>query len=148
MGSEGRYPAMKPAWLFLVATLLLAPLWPVAHAAGPDLTPSPGSALRQAVLDGVRREVRRLHELDVVFVVRHLKVKDGWAWVHVLPQSRDGAQRYEDVSALLRLRDEVWAVVEMACAEVGEPDCIDSPRFFVRLRARFPDVPVEILEAD
>jgi len=137
---------MKPAWLFLVATLLLAPVGSGPRAAGPDLIPPPGSALRQAVLDGVRREVWRLHELDVVFVVRHLKVKDGWAWVHVLPQSRDGAQRYEDMSALLRLRDGVWGVAEIACAEVDNPDCVDGPDFGARLRARFPGVPADILE--
>jgi hypothetical protein len=132
-------------WI-VAAALLGAMLSPSLHAAETDLTPRPGTPLRKQVLEGLRQKVQRLHGLEVVFVVRHLKVKDGWAWVQVLPQSRGGAQQYEDVSALLRLRDGAWSVAETACAEVDNPDCVDGPEFGARLRARFPGVPQEILE--
>lgn len=120
---------------------------PEVQAAGPDanLTPSPGTPERKAVLDALREEVRRLHALDVVFVVRHLKVNAGWSWLHAQPQSPDGQQRYEDVSALLQIQDGVWKVVEFPCTEVDDPECLDGPNYFTGLLQRFPEVPAEIL---
>lgn len=54
-------------------------------------------------------------------MVQHLKVKDGWAWIHVRPQSADGLQHYEDVAALLALKDDDWTVAEIPCMEVDNP---------------------------
>ena len=109
-----------------------------------NLTPLPGNPIRKAILDALRQEVKRIHGLDVVFVVRHLKTKDGWAWAHTLPQSRDGSNRYEDVSALLRLQDGAWTVVEIPCGEVENPECLNGPEYFVGLQGRFPGVTTEI----
>lgn len=114
------------------------------HAADSILTPPPGTPMRKAVLDALRLEVKRIHGLDVVFVVRHLKVKDGWAWAHTLPQSPDGGRQYEDVSALLQLQDDVWTVVEIPCREEENPDCLTGPEYVLRLQERFPSVPLEI----
>ncbi len=85
-----------------------------------------------------------MHGLDVVFVVAHLKVKDGWAWVHTRPRSPDARNRYEDLSALLRFQDGVWSVVEIPCTEADNPECIDGPDSVERLRRRFPEVPGDI----
>lgn len=112
---------------------------------GTSLTPAPGNPVRKAVLDALRQEVKDMHGLDVVFVVRHLRVKDGWAWVHAEPQSRDGANRYEDISALLLIRDGAWEVAELPCTEVDHPDCLDGPGYFSGLGRRFPGIPAEIL---
>jgi hypothetical protein len=81
----------------------------------------------------------------VVFVVKYLKVKDGWAWTHTLPQSPDGVNRYEDISALLNIQDGIWKVVEIPCMEIDNPDCIDGPGYFEGLKKRFPKIPTEIL---
>ena len=108
------------------------------------LTPAPGDPLRAAVLDALREWLRTAHGLDVVFVVRHLRVKDGWAWVHAGPQSPDGSQRYEDVSALLRQRESLWTVAEIPCTEVDNPQCLGDPGYLAGLRERFPDAPPEI----
>jgi len=107
-------------------------------------TPARGSQERKAILDAMRREFSSHLGLEVIFVVRHLKVKDGWAWVHTWPQSPDGTQKYEDLLALLNFRDHEWQVVEIPCTEVENPDCIDSQTYFSRLRERFPGVPGEI----
>ncbi len=111
------------------------------------LTPLPGNPLRTAVLDALRDEVKRLYRMDVVFVVRHLKVKEGWAWAHTQPQSSDGQQRYEDMSALLNLQDGVWRVVELPCTEVDNPECLDGPNYFAGLVRRFEQAPAEIFPA-
>jgi hypothetical protein len=116
-----------------------------ATGSEPCLTPAPGKPVRKAVLDALRQELKRLHGLKVVFEVRQLKVKDGWAWAHTQPQSPDGADKYEDVSALLNIRDGVWKVAEIPCAEVDNPECLDGPEYFVGLKKRFPGVPTEIL---
>ncbi len=114
------------------------------HAADSNLTPRPGNPLRKLVLDALRQEVKRIHGLDVVFVVRHLKVKNGWGWVHTMPQSPDGSNRYEDVSALLRLQDGGWRVVEIPCGEEGNPNCLNAPDYFSGLQERFPNVSTEV----
>lgn len=136
---------MKPRSILLVVLLAsMSPNAPVPASDGVRMPP-PGDPVRKAVLDGLRSEVARLHGLEVVFVVGHLRVKDGWAWVETRPQSRDGASRFEDISALLRLRDGGWQVVEMPCTEVDNPDCLEAPDYFPRLLSRYPSLPVEVL---
>lgn len=119
-----------------------------ARGTGASLTPAPGNPVRKAVLNALRHDVKDMQGLEVVFVVRHLKVKDGWAWVHAQPQSPDGANRYEDISALLLMRDGTWEVAEIPCTEVDNPDCLDAPDYFAGLKRRFPDVPAEILPGE
>jgi hypothetical protein len=114
-------------------------------ATNTELIPAPGASVRKAVLDCLREELKRLHGLEVVFVVQHLKVKDGWAWIHVRPQSADGLQHYEDVAALLTMKNGDWTVAEIPCMEVDNPGCLDSPEFFVGLKKRFPKMPTAIL---
>jgi hypothetical protein len=128
----------------LGAVLVLLCFCANIDASGAGLTPLPGSPLRKVVLHALRQEVARIHGLDVVFVVRHLRIKNGWAWVHTRPQSPDGLNRYEDVSALLQLQNDAWEVVEIACGEAGNLDCLDGPDYFVGLQERFPQVAPEI----
>lgn len=130
----------------LIVGVILAAFWVCTYAQASDsnLTPLPGNPLRKVILDALRQEVRRIHGLEVVFVVRHLKVKDGWAWVHTLPQSADGANRYEDISALLQLQGDAWSVAEIACGEEENPDCLNAPEYFAGLQRRFPGVATEV----
>jgi hypothetical protein len=116
-------------------------------AASSNLTPLPGNPQRKAVLDALREELKRIHEMEVLFVVKHLKVKDGWAWLHTLPQSPDGQQHYEDVSALLRMQDGVWKVAELPCVKEGNPECLGTPDYFTGLMQRF-EAPAEIFPTE
>jgi len=119
---------------------------PAVADSGPEAyTPQPGSAERKAILDALRRWVKQQHHMDVIFVVRHLKVKNGYAWVHTLPQSKDGSSRYEDISALLKKDLGRWEVAEIPCAEEDNPDCIGDPAYFDGLKQRFPEMPEDIL---
>ncbi|KAF0189327.1 MAG: hypothetical protein FD168_582 [Desulfobulbaceae bacterium] len=138
--------------LFLFALLFIAPtssldVRDAESAMNTYLTPAPGTFVRKAILDCVREELKRLHGLEVVFVVQHLKVKDSWAWIHVRPQSADGREHYEDVAALLTMKDGEWTVAEIPCMEVDNLGCPDSPEFFAGLSKRFPKMPAEILPA-
>jgi hypothetical protein len=108
-------------------------------------TPQPGSAERKAILDALREWVKEQHHMEVIFVVRHLKVKNGYAWVHTLPQSKDRANMYEDISALMKRDQGMWRVAEIPCVEEENPDCIGDPGYFDGLKQRFPEMPEDIL---
>jgi len=135
---------MKHSSSILLTFLMLIGLCTIVQASDSGLTPPPEDPLRKQILDALRNEVKRIHGLDVVFVVRYLKVKDGWAWVHTLPQSRDGTNRYEDLSALLRFKDGAWEVLEIPCGEVENPECPSGQELFKELRERYPAVAVDI----
>jgi hypothetical protein len=107
-------------------------------------TPQPGSVERKAILDAMRSKVKELHGLDVVFNVITMNVSGGWAWVHTMPQSRDGRNRYEDFAALLHNDNGQWQIDEIACTEPDNPDCIGNPGYFRKLLHRFPCVPSSI----
>ena len=110
-------------------------------------TPPQGSAERKAILDAMRAERARFDTLPVVFVVRHLKVRGGWAWLEADPQSPDGSRRYEGEAALLRNQGVAWRVVERMPAfgeREGTPleeDCA----WFADLRRRNSGLPSDVL---
>ena len=80
---------------------------------------------RKAILNALRSWVRQNLHLRVVFVVKHLKVENGWAWIETMPQSPDGREHYEAVSALLKKGNGCWAVVAVPsgeCAAADDPE--------------------------
>lgn len=109
------------------------------------LTPSPGSPQRKAVLDALRKELKRLHAIDAIFVVQHIHVKGRWAWVEAQPQSTDGSARFESIAALLRQDKTGWRVVDIPCAEPDDHQCLGGPKFSGAMLGRFPAMPPEIL---
>ena len=108
-------------------------------------TPQKGTTERKEILDALREKMYEMHHLEVIFVVKYMKVFNGWAWVHTLPQSPDGKNKYEDVLALIHKENNGWQVKEIPCTEIENPECIDSEDYFTNLKKRFPDMPVCIL---
>jgi hypothetical protein len=138
----------KHVRIFLVLIIFLMALSSQALPIGQVndvLTPPTGSSERKLILDALRSTMRNMHDLDMVFVVTYLKVRNNWAWIDTLPQSPDGKNRYEGVSALLRKRGTTWEVAEIACAEEDNNLCIGRPEYFSLLKKRFPHLPAEIL---
>ena len=101
-------------------------------------TPARGSAERQAIMNALRGPVSRALEQGVIFVVRSLKVCDGWAALDVSPRQPDGrainyrATRFreaieegffdEGTLALLKNRGGGhWQVVEYAIGSTDYP---------------------------
>ena len=109
-------------------------------------TPVAGSAERKAILDAMRAEMRRFDPKPVVFVVRHLKVQRGWAWLEADPRSPDGRSRYEGEAALLQRRAGRWRVVERmpAFGEREGTEAEEDCAYFRQLRGRFPGAPAAI----
>ncbi len=140
-------------WLFTVLPILghnnsvLSPwitpdqVWAAKKGA---YTPPPGSAEQKAILKALGEKLKSTTHLKMVFTVKYLKVQDCWAWIHVLPKSPDGTQTYEDVNALMEKKAGCWQVAEIACTEEGNPNCLGSPDYFTKLKARFPGVPSDI----
>src|ERR1700741_5470738 len=96
---------MKRSGAFLIRLVVIAGALQVTappRAAAQVHTPPPGSVERRAILDALRADMRRFDPKPVVFVVRHLRVRGGWAWLEVNPQSPDGRSRYEPEGALMR----------------------------------------------
>ncbi len=140
--------AKKGLPVFIAIVIFLLALQSVTAAAeprGPATTPPPGSAERKLILDALRVEIEKMHHINAVFVVKYLKVLNGWAWIETLPRSPDGTNRYEDVSALLRKSGTKWKVAEIACAEEENEECLGSPGYFKLLKKRFPAIPAAIL---
>ncbi|MDD5405477.1 MAG: hypothetical protein PHE73_00890 [Sulfurovaceae bacterium] len=108
-------------------------------------TPPKGTPMRKDILDTLRREVKHTSGIDAIFIVKYLKVQDGWAWIHALPLSADGTNRYEDVQALLKLQNGKWKIMELPCTEVENPECLGDPKYFLKLKKRFPNLPIKIL---
>ncbi len=117
-----------------------------------DLVPPRSSPERKAILDTLRKQLEGSGDskLTLVFVVRHLKVKNGWTWVSTDPQSPDGSNMYEPVEALLHKSDGVWHLETMRpswgeCED--DPVCGDDARYYRAVREKFPDAPSSIFPA-
>lgn len=108
-------------------------------------TPEKGSGERKEILDALREELFELHHIKVIFVVNYMKVYEGWAWLHTLPQEADGSDQYEDILALIHKENTQWIVLEIPCAEEENPQCITSKDYFEGLKERFPELPECIL---
>src|SRR5271166_4733497 len=121
-----------------IAGLGSAAAWPLAAwGQQAPYTPEAGSQERKAIFDAMRA-LGDIH--DRVFVVRYLKVQNGWAWMMGDPQSPDGKSHYESESALLRNDGTGWKVLDQPCTEA---DC-DDKKEMARIRAAYPKAPAGI----
>ncbi len=105
---------MNPSIRSLLFTCVLS----VSCAMADDVrTPSIGSAERAAIINALRfdfyldKEAALKNPKKIIFVVKHLKVKDGWACVNVQP-IRDGKDEGEPRWKVLRLGDGGWEDVD------------------------------------
>lgn len=98
-------------------------------------------------MGALREVVKKMSDLDVIFVVSHLKLKNNWAWVVAEPQSRDGTQHYETMIGLLQRKNGRWVYVEgppeaVACDE--DPECADTARYYRKLAKKYPGLSLDI----
>jgi hypothetical protein len=108
-------------------------------------TPEKGSKERKEILDALRKNVFDMHHINAIFVVNYMKVYDGWAWIHTMPQEADGTNRYEDMLALVHKKNGEWKILEIPCTEEENPNCITSENYYEGLKKRFPELPECIL---
>lgn len=103
-------------------------------------TPAKGGATRKQIADAMRRSVGQSAGVYVVFNFDWVKINGSWAYAETRPESPDGQNKYEPVSALLRRSKGLWRVVARA-----ETDDETSPAQAQRqLRNRFPSAPRDV----
>ena len=66
-------------WLATLLFVLLGFSMAASASTAGTHTPAKGSEERKGILDAVRGVIRKMSGLEVVFVVRHLKVNKDWA---------------------------------------------------------------------
>ena len=114
-----------------------AALWAGVASAADFITPQRGSAERSAILDAVRVPVEKDLGPRVVFVIRTLRMGEGWAFLSAEPQRPSGAPidyrltPYADdvaadmfggeVAALLQWQDGAWVVRALS---IGHTDVV------------------------
>jgi hypothetical protein len=100
-------------------------------------SPKQGSAERRAIMEALRVPVERQLKQKTVFVINHLKVKQGWAFLTGRPQQPDGkpinykktpyasaleAGAFDDgISALLHQKGKKWVVVQYSIGATDVP---------------------------
>ncbi|MDZ4868217.1 MAG: hypothetical protein SGI91_12930 [Alphaproteobacteria bacterium] len=122
-----------------LAAPLLALLLFACSQAGPA-TPPEGSAEREAIFAAL--SVGR-DQSELTYVTSHFLVQGDWAWVTAAPQSKDGTQRYESESWLLRKTPQGWQVVARPCVEEG----CDPAQELAKIRQANPEAPAGIFPA-
>jgi hypothetical protein len=76
-------------------------------AQGGYASPKIGSAERVAMMDALRASLKRP---DLIFLVPDLRMKDGWAFASVSPQTKDGKTNLEGLDVLWAGSGSSWSV--------------------------------------
>ncbi|RQW92312.1 MAG: hypothetical protein EHM79_00545 [Geobacter sp.] len=107
-------------------------------------TPPRESDERIALFVSLQQYMDPSKMLRLNFIVKDLKVNNGWAWVFAVPQSRDGEIQYAPVYALLRHQEGSWKVRAYTRTEKGKPDVLSATGYVKNLKKRFPEAPSDI----
>ena len=107
-------------------------------------TPPRESDERTALFVSLREYMDPSKILKLNFIVKDLKVNNGWAWVSAVPQSRDGETQYAPVYALLHRQEGSWKVKAYTRTEKGKPDFLSATGYLKNLKKRFPEAPSDI----
>lgn len=100
-------------------------------------SPGKNSRERRAIMDSLRKYVKSKFGMNVIFVVKHLKVKNGWAYMRTNPTSPDGSTPYEPMAALLKSNGGRWVVADVVTGT-------DLPSAASRLKRKFRSAPSDI----
>jgi len=115
-----------------------------AVAAAAD-TPKPGSRARKAIMDALRGPVQKRVGRRVIFVVGHLKIQNGYAFLHANARRPDGKELSKDylwgeLAALLRRKSNgTWVVLHWGFGTDTGPMETAKRRYPNAPRAIFPD---------
>ena len=137
--------------------LLLACVLSVSCAMADEVrTPSIGSVERLEIINALRydfyqeKEAAARNPKKIVFVVKHLKVKEGWACVNVQP-TREGKDEGEPRWMVLRRANDSWENVDYFgklfpfASEEETLEALDMKKGTVdKLLVKLPGCPKEI----
>ena len=110
--------------------------------------PERGNPERKVIMDALRAEKFPGQEAKVVFVVKHLKIHNGWAWTDVSPQDRAGNSLFKETTALLHFEGGKWKSVDLSKLSETSTHPADgkgaSSTFVKNILGLYPDVPPDI----
>jgi hypothetical protein len=99
-------------------------------------------------MDALRTEKFPGQEARIIFVVKHLKVHNGWAWADVTPQDRAGKAVTGAKTALLHFEGGTWKSVDLSkLPELPTHPTranVASASFVKNLLNLYPGVPMDI----
>jgi hypothetical protein len=110
-------------------------------------TPAKGTPEREAIMDVLRTEVKKETGEDVVFVVNLLKVHNGWAWVDVTPNRKDGTALYEGKEALMHQEKGVWKDKTLPPQDSDDDQRMFgdlSRKYIKKIQSQYPSCPADI----
>ena len=111
-------------------------------------TPPRESDERKALFVSLAEYMDPSKVLRLSFVVKDLKVNNGWAWVLAVPQSKDGEIQYAPLYALIHRQNDAWKVKAYTRNEKGKPNFLSSTGYLEKLKKRFPEAPLDIFPRD
>jgi cell wall-associated NlpC family hydrolase len=113
--------------------------------------PKRGDPERKVIMDALRAEKYPGQEAKVIFVVKHLKIHNGWAWADVTPQDNAGKSLSDGTTALLRYDGGKWKSVDLGkLSETSTHSTAGkgtSAGFLKNVLSLYPDVPQDIFPA-
>jgi hypothetical protein len=129
-----------------------APSAPAQNATADSVhTPAAGTAERKAILDALHAEYTTGSGSAVKFLVKHIKVHQGWAWINVVPLDKNGTPEGDEWPSLLRLNNGKWTIIDLIAIaqpfEESEGPRSPSPRFLRAVQKKYPSVPGDIFPA-
>ena len=110
-------------------------------------TPPRESLERKSLFLALSEGIDPSRTLRLSFVVKYLKVNNGWAWVFAVPQSQDGEIQYSPVYALMHQQGGTWKVEAHTRPEKNNPDFLFNTGYLEKLTKRFPEAPPDIFPA-
>jgi len=112
-------------------------------------TPPAGSAERDGIMKALHSEYTTGSGSSVKFQVKYFKVRDGWAWINVVPLNPKGEAEGEEWPSLLQEKAGKWGIIDMVkiAEELDDPVGPLEPnaKFLAAIRQHYPDVPSDIL---
>lgn len=113
--------------------------------------PKRGDPERKVIMDALRAEKFPGQEAKVLFVVKHLKIHNGWAWADVTPQDHAGNPVSDGMKALLRFEEGKWKSVDLGKVPGTSSYPTDekgaSSALVKNILSLYPDVPPDIFPA-
>jgi hypothetical protein len=139
-------PASQRLGVSIVSLLFAA----APFASGDELhSPAAGSPERKAILDVLHAEYTTGSGSKVKFLVKHLKVHNGWAWINVVPLDPSGKPEGEEWPSLLQLKGSEWQIIDLVAIAAAIDDPVGpaepSAKFIRALQKKYPGVPRDII---
>ncbi len=98
------------------------------------------------ILKALRKSIKTLPSESIGFIIRYLKVKNGWAWIETDPRGLDIPGHYDPIDGLLHKEKGKWKVkkIRLCCGDCEYDPYCGKGIYHKKLIKMYPSVPKEI----